>query len=185
MALSQAEKTRRYRERMTPERREEVRAKDRERSRSYYARNKNRIKASVKVYAAKNTFKVKESHRRWYKDNYDHARLMRSRYWLQNPLRYLIRLAKKRAIKRGIEFSITVDDVSIPDVCPLLGIPIEPFNAKVDYRPSIDRLDSRKGYIPGNVLIISQRANRIKSDATPDEIMTIATNLVRIMGGDH
>jgi hypothetical protein len=43
--------------------------------------------------------------------------------------------------------------------------------------PTLDRIDNSKGYIVGNVWVISMRANRLKSDATVDELMMLATNL--------
>jgi hypothetical protein len=39
---------------------------------------------------------------------------------------------------------------------------------------SLDRIDSSKGYIKGNVWVISLRANRIKNDSTPQELRLIA-----------
>ncbi len=40
--------------------------------------------------------------------------------------------------------------------------------------PTIDRLDPSKGYVQGNVVVISNKANRIKSNATSDEVMAVA-----------
>lgn len=45
---------------------------------------------------------------------------------------------------------------------------------KQDDSYSLDRIDSSKGYIKGNVWVISLRANRIKNDSTPDELRLIA-----------
>ena len=77
-----------------------------------------------------------------------------------------------------IEFTISMNDLSYPVMCPLLGIPIHYHSSySRDNWPSIDRIDNSKGYIPGNVWIISSRANRIKSDSNPGELMQIALNL--------
>jgi len=51
-------------------------------------------------------------------------------------------------------------------------------NGKIsDNTPSLDRIDSSKGYIKGNVKVISYLANRVKTNATPEIIKTIAGNI--------
>lgn len=93
---------------------------------------------------------------------------------------------KKRAKEKGLEFNLTLDDIPpIPDVCPVLGIPIIPndgVNAPTDNSPSIDRIDSTKGYVKGNIRIISNRANRIKADATVEELRMVLADYERICG---
>lgn len=90
----------------------------------------------------------------------------------------LLRTAKQRAKMKGLEFSITEHDLYLPDTCPLLGIPLKSAWGKATPDSySIDRIDSSKGYIPGNVWIISKRANMIKSDATLGELELLVTNL--------
>ncbi len=70
----------------------------------------------------------------------------------------------------GLEFTITESDLQMIDVCPVLGIPLDwSPSARKDNTPSIDRFDSSKGYVPGNVAIISWRANNLKSNGTLDE----------------
>ena len=67
-------------------------------------------------------------------------------------------------------WELTIHDIEWATVCPVLGIELDWFaEAKADNSPSYDRVDSTKGYIPGNVRIISFRANRIKNDGTIDE----------------
>jgi hypothetical protein len=58
----------------------------------------------------------------------------------------------------------------------MLGIPLYPTTGKCAHAnsPSIDRLDSRKGYTPENIVVISHRANTIKGNATPEELRMIA-----------
>lgn len=94
----------------------------------------------------------------------------------RDPASYLFSLAKGRARRNGIEFSISRDDIVIPDTCPVLGIPIkfDPATPRSDQTPTLDRLDPSKGYVPGNVVVMSWRANRLKSDALPDEVARIA-----------
>lgn len=83
--------------------------------------------------------------------------------------------AKTRAKKEGIPFSLVLGDIFIPDVCPVLGIPMhksETFHS--DGSPTLDRIVPSLGYTPGNICVISWRANRIKGDATLEEVEKIA-----------
>jgi hypothetical protein len=88
----------------------------------------------------------------------------------------LYHAAKKRARQKGLDFSIEVSDIKIPDKCPMLGIPLVPATGKhaLGNSPTLDRLDNHLGYVPGNVLVISHRANTIKGNATLDELNKIA-----------
>lgn len=96
------------------------------------------------------------------------------------PLVRIVQEAKVRASKRGLDFNITADDLSMPLVCPVLGIPISMAKGpRADGSPSIDRVDTSRGYVVGNVQIISWRANRIKSDATADELRAILRYMER------
>lgn len=85
--------------------------------------------------------------------------------------------ARSRAKKKGLEFNITSKDVVIPEYCPILGLKLEraPYGSRAGQpqSPSIDRLDATKGYIPGNVWVISRKANIIKTDATLDELVKV------------
>ena len=89
--------------------------------------------------------------------------------------------AKNRAIKKGIEFSIDYKDVVIPDRCPVLGIKINRFledtsqsNKSRASSPSLDRLDNSKGYVKGNVAVMSYRANVLKGQGTSKQHYQIA-----------
>ena len=94
----------------------------------------------------------------------------------QDPRNRLFLGARERTKKRGLEFSITKEHIVIPDVCPLLGIPIVVGANDRLHSPSLDRKDSTKGYIPDNVWVISTRANTLKNDASLDELKLIVEN---------
>ncbi len=85
--------------------------------------------------------------------------------------------AKYGAKKRGLAFTIDQDDVPIPEICPALGIPLD--WSDYDHTPSIDRVDNTLGYTPGNVAVISRRANGIKRDASVDELKSIVAYMER------
>lgn len=79
--------------------------------------------------------------------------------------------ARHRAKRDGIPCLLTRGDVTIPKTCPILGIKLKVGNRKDhDASPTIDKIIPSKGYIKGNVVVISHRANRIKSDATLPEL---------------
>jgi len=83
----------------------------------------------------------------------------------------LLTHARKRARSKGLEINIEKEHIQVPDVCPILGIDICVADGKTsDHSPTLDRIDSNKGYIVGNVHVISHRANRFKNDATFEEI---------------
>lgn len=97
------------------------------------------------------------------------------RYWLENRERVQFNTARHQAKKRGLEFTIGFDDVSWPEFCPVFGVRLERKpKGPNDWSPSLDRIDSSKGYVPGNVIVVSMRANRIKSNATPEELQQVA-----------
>lgn len=89
---------------------------------------------------------------------------------------YLINHSKQRAIKKGLEFTITPDDIIIPDKCPILNKPFILLDNKYNY--SLDRIDNSKGYIPGNVKVISRLANTMKNNATNEELEAFAHNIL-------
>lgn len=94
--------------------------------------------------------------------------------------KYLLRGAKKRAKDKNLEFNITIEDISIPSICPLLQISLFPGENKMsDNSPTIDRINPKLGYIKGNVWVISNKANRFKNDATLEELELLVANLRR------
>ena len=97
----------------------------------------------------------------------------------ENPEYYLWKAAKKRAKDKGLDFDIEVSDIIIPQFCPLLNIPIEVTTGKgrrLDSSPSLDRLDNSLGYVKGNILVISWRANFLKSDSGFQELQLLVNN---------
>lgn len=86
--------------------------------------------------------------------------------------------ARKRALERGLPFTIEPSDIKIPSRCPVLDIKLMPDGPR-DNRPSLDRIIPSKGYTPSNICVISFRANRIKSDASPSEIRAVLNYVER------
>lgn len=66
--------------------------------------------------------------------------------------------------------------------CPVLGteMVLQQGLGRRPEAPSLDKIRPSLGYVRGNVAIISNRANMIKSDATADEVLKVATWLAAI-----
>lgn len=109
----------------------------------------------------------------------DHKKKYRDRNYIETKLSAARARAQKE--KGDDYFSITKDDLQYPEFCPLLGTKLkyvtdERINAN---GASIDRIDNSKGYVPGNVWIISSLANTMKSKATKEQLITFAENILK------
>jgi hypothetical protein len=101
-------------------------------------------------------------------------RQRRADNWKHKPALAMLNNSKQRAKNAGLEHSISLEDISIPDHCPVFGIRLETGTRKNNTNaPSIDRVDNTKGYIKENILIMSVKANKIKKDATLDELIML------------
>lgn len=104
------------------------------------------------------------------------ARQAAQKKYNAKPKEYILSNAKSRARKKGWDFDLTVDDFEIPEYCPVFKDMKLSLLANVgtkDNRPSLDRIDCTKGYVKGNVRIISWRANNLISDGSLDEFRKI------------
>lgn len=90
-------------------------------------------------------------------------------------IRKIYSRAKSRATQKKRAFNIELSDIVIPPVCPIFGTAL--------VHPSIDRIDSSKGYVKGNIQIVSRRANLLKNDGTLEEFRKIVQWFERGAGG--
>ena len=138
---------------------------DHEHDRRYLEKNRVRISIKNAEYRASDHGKEvrREEQRRRMANISVHQRKMRA-----------VNSARQNARKHGREFAIAVADLHWPDVCPVLGIRLnygKSTNGLLSYdTPSLDRHDHAKGYVKGNVVVMSWRANMLKRDASLDEI---------------
>jgi len=94
-----------------------------------------------------------------------------------NNKNLLLKRAKERAKKQSIVVDLSADEITISQYCPILGIELQVNTGYVGGRsnsPSIDRKDNTKGYTKDNVWVISQLANQMKSNATPEQLKAFA-----------
>lgn len=94
----------------------------------------------------------------------------------------LLERARERCRKKGYDYDLTIDDIELPEKCPLLEIPLKPGD-RYDYMDSysLDRIDNSKGYIKGNVRVISTLANAMKNCATQEQLYLFIKNLPKYL----
>lgn len=85
----------------------------------------------------------------------------------------VVRTIKAKAKRDNLNFDLEVSKLKVPEVCPVLGVPLDWGAEDRDTTPSIDRLIPDLGYVLSNVRIVSHRANRLKQDATVEELEKI------------
>lgn len=145
------------------DRHERHRDEDLARSRQHYQDNRDKYRSLAKAnYAAK-------------KDEY----AVRNRAYREaNIGRIMLIAARDRTLKQGLpECDLTIEYIEslIPEVCPILGIPLKVGNGRPEPgSPSLDRVVPSLGYVHGNVQVISNKANMMKQDASWAELRRFA-----------
>ena len=120
-------------------------------------------------YRVENKEFIKERHKEFRKKNYTTEKRRAS--YIKNIETEILNHAKHRAKLKNMEFNLTKEDIIIPEYCPVLGIKLNPLDKLAT--PSLDRIDNNKGYIKGNIKIISNKANRLKNNGTIEEFEKI------------
>lgn len=91
----------------------------------------------------------------------------------------MLSAARTRSKQNGIEFDIDISDINIPDLCPILNIPLVFNKGVVRFNsPVLDRIDNSRGYVKENVAVISHRANSLKNNMDK-EIWTAIGNYAK------
>lgn len=83
--------------------------------------------------------------------------------------------ARQRSLASGVPFDLTYADFTIPAACPVFNIPLTVGDGKLhDGSPTLDRLVNERGYVKGNVVVVSAKANRAKNNLTLEELEALA-----------
>ena len=96
---------------------------------------------------------------------------------------WIARNKNGKKYKLRAELSVEYYKTLIVDTCPLLGIKLTYENFKgnmPDNYATLDKIDPNKGYVEGNVQIVSFRANTLKSNATLEELKMIVKNWTQV-----
>jgi hypothetical protein len=135
-----------------------------------------------KIYRARHPEKVKAANKKYNKENKELLHRIRDNYRTNHPEWKLLHIVKARAKRLGIEFSLSLEDIQIPEYCPFLGIKLTNLlgNGKADSNISLDRINPSFGYVKGNVQVISEMANRMKNNASAEQLITFAKRVLEI-----
>jgi len=110
----------------------------------------------------------------------------RENYSIEDRLKEIAHRAHNRALLKNVPCTITWKDLSYTEYCPLLEIKLNwgqttnEGGRNID-TPSLDRINPNLGYVPGNVRIISNLANMMKSSATLEQLQTFYKNIWNYM----
>lgn len=116
--------------------------------------------------------KQKKHFKKHYENNKEKLLADRKKYMHQNYVKCALQRIKSRCKKNGIAFDLLVDDIQLPTHCPVLGIEliIGEGRGATDNSPSFDRIIPERGYVKGNVIVVSNKANRMKNSGTIDDM---------------
>ena len=95
----------------------------------------------------------------------------------QSATMKMYRRAKSRAKDKNLPFTIVPLDIVIPAACPILDLPLyctTGASGAFSNSPSLDRIIPTSGYVPGNIRVISQQANAMKYNASPEHLLQFA-----------
>lgn len=131
--------------------------------RGYYERNRDRLLVTQRASWHRRSESITAADRSHHRDD---------------PRREMVLAAAKRAKRDGTEFDLRFSDFEMPEVCPVLSIPLSVGEGKLHAgSPSLDRIDPSRGYVKDNVWVISHRANRAKQDLSLDELRALVAAL--------
>jgi len=132
-----------------------------------YIKTKRCVECRI-LYNIENEKDIKDSHKAYYQKNKEHLLPKQNSWRVENPERVMLLSAKARAKLKGLEFNLVESDIVIPKYCPVFP-EIELIRTKGRWSnnsPSLDRVDNSKGYVKGNIRVISNQANMLKSNGT-------------------
>lgn len=154
----------------------------------WYKKNRENILKAKKEYYQNNKETLIIKNKNYKKLNPDKFKFYGHVYSKKHPEKSMLTRIRTRAKKYNIPFDLTIDDIKIPDRCPILNIPIIReciLGGKKGPKassPSLDRFDNTKGYIKGNVHVISNKANVMKSSASPEDLLQFAYWIILTYG---
>lgn len=139
--------------------------------------SKGYVKGNVKIISVEGLTKMIQT-----KPYQDRTIYDTSHYTPKENERSIYERAKKNAKKSNWEFNLDKSDIVLPTHCKYLGVKLSynKLDSNKDDYFSIDRIDSSKGYVKGNIQIISRLANTMKNNATSEQLITFSENILKL-----
>lgn len=131
------------------------------------ARDPEKRRASKRADYWRNKEKRKVTARKWWHDLSSKRKRLHS--------------VRSRAQRKGLPFNLTLEDL-VGDTCPILGFPLDWNDEKSEFSAEVDRIVPARGYVKGNVRIVSRRANRIKDNASLYELERLVSYVRESLG---
>jgi len=149
---------------------------------SYYERNKERILLKRKEWYQKNKELAYIDTTKRRNANPSLFREYRKRFLDKHPLMITLQNSRARSKKQGLpKCDLTLEyleQLPFPKVCPVLGLIIDTSNRETSL--SLDRIKPALGYVQGNVQFISMKANRMKQEASIEELELLLSYLKKL-----
>lgn len=140
----------------------------------YYQENKEEVLKRNKTNYEENKEEYLEYKKEYYQENREHLLELSKQDRVEHPAKYLWKAAKKRAKDQNLPFDIAIEDIVIPNVCPVFGFKLEAGSiSERDSSPSLDKIIPELGYVKGNIKVISFKANTLKRDGHVEDFERI------------
>lgn len=136
---------------------------------------------STAAYREKHAGRVKAAKAKAWVNNTEKMKGWQRRYKSRKPWAHMIAKARIRSRQSGLAFELThawaIERWT--GKCELTEIAFTMWcGATVATSPSLDRIDSSRGYLPDNCRFVLWGINRFKGDTTDAEMLAIARALV-------
>ena len=136
------------------------------------------------VWRSRHRAEAKEKSKEWRVLNPERSKMVCLKWRESHPELIMLSNARKNAKERKVPYSLTLADIVIPDRCPVFGTPFvftKNTGKQSPQGPSLDRIIPELGYVPGNVWVISWRANKLKGDASLHELSVLVKRNIALL----
>lgn len=142
---------------------------------AWYHRHKDEVSQKTKELSTEKRAEKNAKSRARHLANPEPARTRNKKYkQMLDPRKTMLENAKGRAKRFNLPFNITLEDIVVPEICPIAQIPMVFHKGKTkDNSPSLDKIVPALGYVKGNISVISRKGNRWKQEMTREDVIRV------------